>query len=248
MKVFGTSHVGNIREINEDSLYNSSTEVGSLCNLFLIADGMGGHNAGEVASKLAVDSFVDYVKENNTLDVSEALKNAVEHANNAVYNQAEKDQNLHGMGTTFVACCVDVQANKIQVVNVGDSRLYAYNKQLDQITIDHSYVEELIRMGNITREEGFSHPDRNIITKALGTEEYLSGDQYKMSLDGIEKIFLCSDGLSDMIEHERLESVIASDRQPEAIVEDLLNMALEAGGKDNITLILIDLRDEMEVS
>jgi len=243
MKTFGITNTGLVRSLNEDNYFVSEKPVGKLPNLFIVTDGMGGHNAGEIASKLAIDEFVEYCKRTDIELVEKMLVKGIEHANKVIYNKAKKDTNLFGMGTTFVACTVIDPY--IYIANIGDSRLYVFRDELKQITIDHSYVEELIRAGEITRAEGYNHPDRNKITRAIGTNEEIEVDLFKLNIKDISKILMCSDGLTNMLLDEHIVEIISNYDDLSKQGTTLIEKSLEKGGLDNITLIIIDLGSEV---
>lgn len=242
MKIIGLTHLGLIREINEDSYFMSKDAIGKLPNLFIVADGMGGHKAGEIASKLAIEAFVELCKnETSSKTIDEIFIKANDYANNVIYESSIHRSELSGMGTTLVAC--SLVENTLYVSNIGDSRLYIYEKELKQITVDHSYVEELIRAGNITRDEGRSHPSRNKITRALGIANEIEVDIFKVDLKGVLKIILCSDGLTSMVKDEKIFEILSSDRIILEQGEELIDEAISAGGIDNITLLIIDINN-----
>jgi protein phosphatase len=247
MKTFGVSDTGKVRQLNEDSYFLSDESVGMLPNLYIIADGMGGHNAGEVASALSIEKFVEFCRAENKMgiDLDEKFINGVEFANNEIYKLSVGNKSFRGMGTTFVAC--SIIEDIIFIANVGDSRCYildAMDQTLKQITIDHSYVEELIQAGEITRAESLIHPDRNIITRALGTSEGISVDIFKLKRENASKILLCSDGLSNMIHDDQINDILLEENDLETQGNRLIKIALENGGMDNVTLVLIDTKLE----
>lgn len=241
MKSYGITNIGLVRELNEDSFYVSEDSVGCLPNLYIIADGMGGHNAGEVASSIAVSEFVNHCKNSSCDNVEELFVNGIEYVNKVIYNKAVQDKNLCGMGTTFVAC--SIIDNEVYIANVGDSRLYVCQNKLEQITIDHSLVEELVRAGEITRDESLNHPEKNIITRALGATEQVMVDVFKVKTEGICRIMLCSDGLTNMLCDNDIYRIVNMDKPLQFKVDSLLERALENGGTDNITIVLIEFDD-----
>lgn len=227
------SDVGNIREINQD--YAAFIENEKF-KIYLVADGMGGHKAGEIASKLAVKTVIKYIMENFSED-EDLLKDAVQCANKEIYEISRKNDNYKGMGTTITGCLL--RKNKIQVVNVGDSGCFIINNNsIRKITKDHSWVQELIDAGAITEEEGRVHPKKNIITRALGTNLSLKVDIFEIeSLDN-EKVLLCSDGLTNELRKEEILDVINSNNDYNKTCEELVTLAKIKGGKDNITVLL----------
>ena len=218
--------------MNQDYVFASQDTVGNLPNLFAVADGMGGHNAGDYASSHAVRILVDEIREDTDY-------NAIETANTEIIEQAQKDEKLRGMGTTMVVATIVGQY--AYVANVGDSRLYVVDKQLRQITRDHSLVQEMVRMGEITAEEARNHPDKNIITRALGAEKTVDVDFFDMRLEPGSTILMCSDGLSNMVEDKKMEEIILnSDEDITWKGNTLIQEANNNGGKDNIAIILIE--------
>ena len=210
--------------MNQDYVFASQDTVGNLPNLFAVADGMGGHNAGDYASSHAVRILVDEIREDTDYNPVKVIRHAIETANTEIIEQAQKDEKLRGMGTTMVVATIVGQY--AYVANVGDSRLYVVDKQLRQITRDHSLVQEMVRMGEITAEEARNHPDKNIITRAL---------------EPGSTILMCSDGLSNMVEDKKMEEIILnSDEDITWKGNTLIQEANNNGGKDNIAIILIE--------
>jgi protein phosphatase len=241
MKTFGISHIGLVREINEDNYFMSKDPIGMLPNLFMIADGMGGHNAGEVASKLAVEGFIEYCKKHTSCkSIEELFIKATEYANNVIYDKAVHTSEMSGMGTTLVVC--SLVGDILYVANVGDSRLYIINGGLNQITVDHSYVEELVRAGEITRDESVHHPAKNRITKALGISIGIKPDIFKLTTKHVSKIMLCSDGLTNMVSDKRLMEILETYQDLSEQGQKLIQESIDSGGIDNITLLLIDIQ------
>ena len=198
MDTYCITDIGKRRSINEDCVYASDQPVGNLPNLLIVADGMGGHNAGELASRFTVESIVDYIGKAAEDRPIPLLSYAIHHANENVIEKAKTDKSLEGMGTTVVAATI--QGSYLYVANVGDSRLYLIDKNITQITRDHSLVEEMIRVGELKREEARTHPDRNVITRAIGVKEPVRIDFFDMKLEKGDIILLCSDGLTNMVE------------------------------------------------
>lgn len=236
MRISSATSVGKIRAVNEDAFFVSPPDAtGSL--LAVVADGMGGHNAGEVASSEAINVIKDIVLENEH-DAKEVLIEAINSANSTVYNMSLDKQTLYGMGTTITACVVS--ENKVTAAQVGDSRLYLVREgMILQITKDHSLVEMLIDNGSITKEDAKHHPQKNVITRAIGTDKEVSADIYEFSIKEGDIILLCSDGLVNMVEDEKILSVITKTKAFEETADKLVTEAENAGGNDNITVILI---------
>lgn len=239
VKTFSLTDIGKKRKLNQDYVYTSELPVGSLPNLFLVADGMGGHKAGDYASRCAIETIVDYVESSHDAGVIAVLEKAICRANSVVREYAESDEAFNGMGTTVVAATID--GNKLCVANVGDSRLYIVgDREIKQITRDHSLVEEMVRMGGIEREQARSHPKKNIITRAIGAEPELSVDFFRVTLQPGEMVLMCSDGLTNMIEDEEIRMILQGQRDLASKAEGLVNAANNNGGKDNIAVVLID--------
>lgn len=228
------SDVGNVREVNEDYIGKYEEEDFAL---YIVADGMGGHNAGDVASKMAVESCIEFIKINKKLYNSEnLLKEAVKYANNNIYIKAKEDKMLNGMGTTITACLLDEK--EIVVANVGDSSCYViYEEEIKKVTKDHSLVQQLVDDGSITEEEAAKHPNKNIITRALGTKDTVDIDTFNIDKNIIDKIILCTDGLSNEISKEEMYDVILSSTNQVAC-EQLINLCKSKGGRDNISVII----------
>ena len=237
MKISSLTDIGNTREMNQDYLYSSEESVGKLPNLFLVADGMGGHKAGDQASKMAIDITVDFVKNSTLENPIAVLKRAMIYANNEIYKAASKDPELTGMGTTMVVAVA--QEGKLYVANVGDSRLYVVNSEIKQITMDHSLVEELIRKGELERKRGRNHPEKNIITKAMGSKEEVIPDFFEIDINSEDKYLLCSDGLSNMVEDDEIRDIVVDNYKLEDIAQALVDRANYYGGSDNISVVVI---------
>ncbi len=237
MKAFSKTDTGKRREMNQDYMYASETPVGNLPNLLILADGMGGHNAGDFASRFTVQAIVDYVKRSRDDSPVAVLKDAIWQANEAVMEKSQMDIDLEGMGTTVVAATV--LNGSLYVANVGDSRLYLLNDTIVQVTKDHSYVQEMVRRGELAPEEARMHPDRNIITRAIGGGRDIDVDFFEVELDGKDRILMCSDGLTDMLDDREIFEV-SRRGDSRAAVEALVDAANEHGGNDNITVILAE--------
>ncbi len=236
MKISSATSVGKVRPVNEDAFFVSPPdESGSL--LAIVADGMGGHNAGEVASSEAINVIKDVVLDHEH-NAKETLTQAINSANSTVYNMSLDKQSLFGMGTTITACVID--KDKVTAAQVGDSRLYLIRDgMIIQITKDHSLVEMLIENGSITKEDAKHHPQKNVITRAIGTDKEVAADIYEFSICEGDILLLCSDGLVNMVEDEKILSVITRSKKFEETADKLIAEAENAGGSDNITVILI---------
>ena len=239
IKTFSITDIGKKRKLNQDYVYTSETPVGPLPNLFLVADGMGGHKAGDYASRCAIETIVDYIGRTGDVEPVGILEAAVARANEMVRYKASSDEAYNGMGTTLVAATIE--GNRMRVANVGDSRLYVVgSRKINQITRAHSYVEEMVRMGEIRRDQARSHPDKNIITRAVGAEENIAVDFFDVTLQPGDIVLMCSDGLTNMIEDEEIRMILQGKRDLVEKAESLVNAANNNGGKDNIAVVLID--------
>ena len=206
MNSFGKTDKGKKRSNNQDSIFVSDTPVGPLPNLYIVADGMGGHAAGDYASRYAISVVTDFIRKSTIRSPISLLKRAFVYASNELYKEAEKDKDKFGMGTTMVAAVI---MNKtLYVANIGDSRLYTIGDEINQLTMDHSLVEELIRSGQLDRNKGRNHPERNIITRAMGSREEAMPDFFEVDLKDGDRILLCSDGLSNMVEDDEIRDIL----------------------------------------
>ena len=238
LKTFSMTDVGKKRELNQDYIYTSEMPVGNLPNLFIVADGMGGHKAGDYASRYPVETMLQKISESEETDPKVLLKHAIECANEFVHEKATQNPDMSGMGTTVVAAvCME---DEMLVANVGDSRLYLINDEIKQITVDHSLVEEMIRIGGLDRDAARNHPDKNIITRAVGVKEKVEIDFFRVALLRDDTILLCSDGLSNMVEDEQIRLIVNGQRDIVEKTEELIKAANENGGTDNISVVLIE--------
>lgn len=240
IKAFSITDIGKIRKQNQDYVFASEEPVGNLPNLFLVADGMGGHNAGDYASRHAVERIREEILHSFEKSPARMLDKGIRSANAFLWKQAAEEEALSGMGTTLVAA-VCVGDKYLEVANVGDSRLYVIdNDRIEQITIDHSYVEELVRRGGIDRESAKSHPNKNAITRAVGAEEEVEIDFFSVELEPGEIVLMCSDGLTNMLDDEEIHMILGSRDGLQEKAEALVRAANDNGGKDNITVIIIE--------
>ncbi len=239
LRSFSVTDIGKKRKLNQDFVYVSETSVGNLPNIFIVADGMGGHNAGDYASKCTVETMVREIRgcfEKNPVRI---LGKAIRMANDQIRRKAKEDSSLYGMGSTVVAAtCL---GHYLQVANVGDSRLYIINDEIRQITRDHSLVEEMVRLGSIDRVAARNHPDKNIITRAIGALDTVEIDFFHEELEPGDIILICSDGLTNMLEDETIGSILRERISLEERAGKLIEAANDNGGKDNIAVILIDV-------
>ncbi len=247
MKAIAVTDVGKKRTMNQDYVYMSKNPVGNLPNLFIVADGMGGHKAGDFASKYTVNTIRESIEQDDETNPVKLLRSAIEKANREILEIAAQTAEYEGMGTTLVAATII--RGYTYIANVGDSRLYVINKEeIRQVTRDHSLVEEMVRMGEIKREEARFHPDKNIITRAIGAGYDVKIDFFGHKLRNNDKILLCSDGLSNMLEDSEMFEIVNRDEEIARKAGELINRANTYGGKDNISVVLVEpFEDEVKV-
>ncbi|AIS52586.1 serine/threonine phosphatase Stp [Thermoanaerobacter kivui] len=242
MIVAALTDIGNIREKNEDYYYISDDQR---LNLFIVADGMGGHNSGEVASKSAIEAVVDYFKKNyfyltnkNIASVENFIEKSMKYANSVVFAQSCSECELMGMGTTLTLLLIE--GDYFFIGHIGDSRAYLIrNNTIKQITEDHSFVEELVKMGKITHEEARVHPQKNIITRALGVEEKIEVDIFHDNVKPQDILLLCTDGLTNMVTDEEILNEFTRNEDINISCINLVNLAKINGGYDNITVVAV---------
>ena len=210
MRTFSITDVGMVRQVNQDYVYVTDRPLGILQNLFVVADGMGGHQAGDYASKYTVEVLNRELALSEGEDIERCLVGAIKTANREIIKEASRDEHLKGMGTTVVAATISNQM--MYFANVGDSRLYLINQGIQQLTKDHSLVEEMVRLGGIKPEEAKHHPDKNIITRAIGAKADVEVDFYEHRLKRGDIILMCTDGLSNMVEDEELFHIVQGGR------------------------------------
>ena len=239
----GDSHIGKARELNEDSYIIKKIDNDCCRYVFVVADGMGGHKAGEFASQKACEFLTAYIEENieaEKKDIKRMLRNAINKVNRELYDIARKDKEKDGMGTTVVLCLVDAK-NKLYIANVGDSRMYILRDEyFTCITEDHSYVNDLLKMGELTKEEALNHPKKNMITRAVGYEPRVKVDIFEEQFIEDDVLLLCSDGLTNMVSEEKIKDELLRDTSSKEKVKTLIDMANKNGGKDNIAVIIIE--------
>lgn len=240
LKAWGMKDVGRCRDVNQDYIYVSEEPVGNLPNLFLVADGMGGHKAGDLASEYTVLQVCEAAEKCMRDIPLQILKSAFQYANQKLIEKSWESPAYSGMGTTLVA--VTVKDGTAYVANVGDSRLYKIGDQIEQITEDHSLVEEMVRMGEISKEEARNHPEKNIITRAIGVTETVEPDYFDTELEKGECLLLCSDGLSNMVSDSQIKDILDHRQDLRSGAEELVRTANLNGGKDNIAVVLIERR------
>ena len=234
MKTFSESRAGKNRSVNQDSLLCEEGAVGELSNLFIVADGMGGYNGGDFASRFCVDSVKDYILKNNGGSIISTIRSAI------TAEKTKANEELKGCGTTIVLATI--KDDILYIANVGDSRLYVIqNGALSQITEDHSVVEEMIKSGLIKKEEARFNPHKNKVTRALGVEPDLEVDFFEVKLTKGDRIFLCSDGVSNMMDERTLEEIAGADKELSEICKKLIETAVNNGGKDDATVVMIEV-------
>lgn len=240
MQSYSITDKGQVRSMNQDYVFDSISPVGNLPNLFVVADGMGGHKAGDLASRYCVERLRLNVENSSLTTPVSILSEAIEKANLAVYEKAGESIDYEGMGTTLVAAVVFNAT--LYVANVGDSRLYLISDYIRQITQDHSWVEEMVRKGELREEETRFHPNKNIITRAIGTSPGVEADFFEIKLYPGNRLLLCSDGLSNMLDNEEIFDIAKNKEEAlETIGRRLIGKANENGGKDNISVVLVQI-------
>lgn len=226
---------GRIREINQDGVFSAE-------DVFVVADGMGGHRGGEVASAIVVEEMAKITAISSTDELIEM----VQQANRGVLERAREDPSLYGMGTTMVAlvAMTDADTERLCVVNVGDSRLYVRtDEEMLQLTDDHSLVEGMVRDGWISPEEAMVHPQRNVVTRALGVEDELLVDAWELQPVTGDRYLLCSDGLTNELSDAEIQEILDDTDDPEEAASSLVQAACAAGGRDNVTVVVVDVVD-----
>ena len=240
MIAIGKTDIGRARTVNQDNIFVSMSPVGCVPNVFVVADGMGGENAGDIASALAIKSFISALESHETNgEYLDNIISAVCTANSDVYNKSNTSQAYSGMGTTFLAATV--AGNVLYAAHVGDSRLYAVTeKKIEQLSNDHSYVMEMVRSGQLTQEEAENHPRKNVITRAVGTGSIVNVDGIIRPVAHDTIYLICSDGLSNMLSKDEIKEIVNNKNiTVEQRVDCLISRANEKGGKDNISAVII---------
>lgn len=239
-KAFATSDVGKAREINEDYFYISYPD--DPVQLYILADGMGGYNGGEIASKLAVVTAKNYILSNyekakeSKETLIDLVQKSCQYANMVVYEKAKENQELSNMGTTMDICLIF--QNKAFIAHIGDSRIYRIRKEfLRKLTKDHSYVQQLVDEGRITKEESVNHPKKNMLMKALGCTQFIEPDVMVKGFIKDDVLLMCSDGLTNMVNETEIYNIIKEN--PTDATKLLVQKANDLGGNDNITAIII---------
>lgn len=238
MKTFSKTDIGRKREVNQDYVFVSDQPVGNIPNLLVVADGMGGHNAGEYASRFVVETLKKELAKSTEDGPKAMMKKAIESANHQLIAESKKDARLEGMGTTLVVATVI--EHTLYFANVGDSRLYLLNDEIRQLSKDHSLVQEMVRLGGLNAEEAKHHPDKNIITRAIGVKETVEIDFFEHRLKKGDVILMCTDGLSNMVEDDEMFQIVRGSRDVVEAVEQLIERANSNGGRDNIGVIVAE--------
>lgn len=241
IKTVSATDIGLKRKLNQDYVFTADTTVGNLPNLYLVADGMGGHKAGGFASQYTVETIVEEISRKRQKDCFAALNTAIMEANARIRRKAAEDESMAGMGTTLVAAVIE--GDMLKVANVGDSRLYLIHDGIEQITVDHSLVEEMVRMGGLDREEARNHEKKNIITRAIGAEATVKADFFEVKLQKGDLILMCTDGVSNMLTDQEILQILKEEVSEEERVEHLVQAANEHGGRDNMGIILLLFTD-----
>lgn len=235
MKSVGTSRIGLIRKINEDRFYIKEA-------LAVVTDGMGGYIGGEIASTIAIDEIHDYIEVQQKVD-ERVLAEAIHNANREIHERIARQPELRGMGTTAVVAYVE--GHTLYWANVGDSRLYVFeNQKLRRVTTDHSLVQSLYDSGKINAEEALIHPQRNMLTRAVGVEPYVQVDCGREYISDTAYLLLCTDGLTGYVPETKIEEIFQREEKVERIMEDLEALAFETGARDNITIVVTSIIGE----
>lgn len=237
MKTFSITDTGVAREMNQDYFFATDTNLGNLPNLFIVADGMGGHKAGDYASRHTIERTVASISRNSSDEPVTIIQEAISKANELLVAESNEDETKSGMGTTLVIATLI--GNKLIVANVGDSRLYVIGNTVRQITRDHSLVDEMVRLGEIDPSEARLHPDKNIITRAIGAQKNVKADFFEVELAKDDYVLMCTDGLTNMVKDEEILDIVRINKEPEDIAEKLVKLANDNGGRDNITVTII---------
>lgn len=239
MRIFAKTDKGIVRSINQDA-YAANVLPGGAA-FAVVCDGMGGASAGDIASKTAIEVISQYVLNGynpnmSSDDIKRLLDNAIASANLDVYTLAQKDEQLKGMGTTVVATITS--ETRAVICNVGDSRAYLVNESITQITRDHTMVQSLVELGKLSEEEAKNHPEKNIITRALGVEENILTDSYFIDITADDNLLLCTDGLSNYASEEKILQIV-NGNVLDKVSNLLIDEANNGGGRDNITVAII---------
>lgn len=245
MRILAKTDIGKAREMNQDSFFASKAD--DEIKLFILADGMGGYKGGEIASSIAVFSTQGYISNNfkttpkDRNNILKLIRDSIEYANLMVYEKAKESSDLKDMGTTIEACLI--YNNRAYIGHVGDSRIYRIRKNIiRKLTNDHSYVQQLVKEGKITREEAENHPKKNMLVKALGCKGLVGPDTFSREFQKDDIILMCSDGLTNMVSEKEIYKILLENSEKPEIA--LINKANKEGGVDNITVIIVDNVDD----
>lgn len=239
MRVYAATDIGQQRTTNQDYVFATEHPIGPLPNLLVVADGMGGHRGGDYASRFVVEEMKALIQEASEVEPVKLLNSVITQVNKKLWVEAQSNYHLYNMGTTLVAGTI--LDDKLYAANVGDSRLYIVGEnQIRQLTKDHSLVEEMIQNGEISRDAAKNHPKKNMITRALGIVNTVDIDFFEQTLSEKEKVLLCSDGLTNMLEDEEIFRISNGSGGPSDICCQLIKRANEEGGKDNISVVMAD--------
>lgn len=244
LKIFSMTDIGRRRKLNQDTVYSCEHPIGNLSNLFIVADGMGGHKAGDYASAYTVKAIEREVEICGDDSPIKILREAISVANMEIYEKANTEPDFAGMGTTTVAA--SIEGDTLYVANVGDSRLYLIDDEITQITKDHSLVAEMVRKGSIDEVTARTHPDKNIITRAIGASKKVDIDFFEVELKPKDIILMCTDGLTNMVEDDEILRIIKSSVDVADMAENLIKMANHNGGKDNIGVVIVETSGDEE--
>lgn len=239
MEAYGKTDTGIVRTVNQDMIYYTTSNVGPLPNLFIVADGMGGHAAGDFASRYTVENLVKLLENNKNNHLISAIDDGIHLVNKMLVRKADENLDLYGMGTTLVLATVE--NNILYVANVGDSRLYVVGDDICQITRDHSYVEEMVSAGKMERGSTEYFSRKNVITRAIGSPSGVVVDYFEIELSPEKQILLCSDGLTNMLSDGEILLKVRGEFSLKSKVEGLIDAANEKGGEDNISVLLVSL-------
>ena len=239
MICYAASDKGIVRKQNEDDLLVSCQPVGMMPNLFMVADGMGGHKGGRFASRFTIRTIADLCRHTFRDAPIRLMKDVIATTNRMLYDESKRNPSLSGMGTTLVMATI--VEDILYVANVGDSRLYIFDgTSLRQITRDHSFVEEMIQEGKLERDSAMYHEQKNVITRAVGVFPFVAPDFFEVQLNPGDIILMCSDGLTNMVDDEQLTALMAFDEDLETKADHLIDEGIANGGKDNLSVVLID--------
>ncbi|MCR5830691.1 MAG: Stp1/IreP family PP2C-type Ser/Thr phosphatase [Lachnospiraceae bacterium] len=241
-KTYSMTDIGRRRKLNQDTVYSCEHPLGNLNNLFIVADGMGGHKAGDYASAYTVKAIEREVEVCEDKSPIKILREAITVANMEIYEKASTEADFAGMGTTVVAATISDDV--LYVANVGDSRLYLIDKAITQVTKDHSLVAELVRKGSLDATQAKAHPDKNIITRAIGAAPSVDIDFFEVELNPGDIILMCTDGLTNMVDDDEILRIVRTGVDVPDIAENLVKMANHNGGKDNIGVVIIESSKE----